>query len=545
MENKSLQTYPVRYKYLLLTAAIAIFVSFFRLGSFTLFDVDEAVFAEATKEMVQSGDWITPTYNGENRYDKPVLLYWLMAVSYKVFGINEFAARFPSALAGLLLCFSIFFVVRELYDDKRALCASVPLGLSLYFVAYSHAAVTDMVLTLFISVSLFSFYLSLRKSRQYIYSFYLFSALAFLTKGLIGIVFPFGIAFLYLLITGRLKEMKNRKHIGGIILFAVVSFPWYIAQYLINGQEFIRQFIIKHHFMRYAGVISGHRGPFYYYIPAIIIGLFPWIAYLPFGIGEIFRGTESLKGWKSLDKNGDNHGLFFLIWLGSIFLFFSLSTTKLPNYILPAIPAASILISNGMCMQRESSVKRRLLRILNKRENYANVFIAVLSAVAGVGFFISGKFLSEKGISDINWTFGVGFIMLVMSLIGLYGIRKDETYSGAVSIVMACLIALLLIKTMPVANKYMQGTLHTYSLYAKKTLNGDELIIAYRLNNPSIVFYSGHKIINARGPDTLSLAAGNKDARIAIIKTKDIGLMENLGFHLLEKDEKYAIFERD
>ena len=495
MENKTIKTNSYSYKYLLLAAAFALFVSFFRLGSITLFDVDEAVFAEATKEMVQSGDWITPTYNGENRYDKPILFYWLMAASYKVFGINEFAARFPSALSGMLLCFSLFFFVRQLYDYRKAFYASVSFVLSLYYLAYSHAAVTDMVLTLFISLSLFSFYLSLKKNRRYIYGLYLFSALAFLTKGLIGIVFPFGIAFIYLLITGGLKEMKRGIHIGGIVLFSVVSFPWYIAQYLINGQEFIQQFIIKHHFMRYAGVISGHRGPLYYYIPVIIAGLFPWIVFLPSGVGEIFTKTKSLKDLRSLDKEGDNHGLFFLIWLGIIFVFFSFSTTKLPNYILPAIPAASILISNGMYMQRESSMKRKFPGILNMRERYANIFIVLVSALAGVAFLLSGKYLSENGISDINWTFGAAFLMFSLSVVGLYGMRKNNNNYGFISIVMVCFLALLLLKALPVANQYLQGTLYKYSLYAKNRLHDDERIIAYRMNNPSIVFYSDHKII--------------------------------------------------
>jgi 4-amino-4-deoxy-L-arabinose transferase-like glycosyltransferase len=105
-------------KYLFLIILIAVFISFFRLGSVTLFDVDEAVFAQATKEMIENADWITPTYNGENRYDKPILFYWLMAASYKVFGINEFAARFPSALSGVLLVLSVFLFVGHFRDDK-------------------------------------------------------------------------------------------------------------------------------------------------------------------------------------------------------------------------------------------------------------------------------------------------------------------------------------------------------------------------------------------------------------------------------------------
>src|SRR5512135_506942 len=184
--------------------AAALFLSLFRLGAPKLFDVDEAVFSEATREMVISQDWITPTYNGENRYDKPILFYWLMAASYKTFGINEFSARFPSALSAFFLCLALFLFVRHFRGPHEASLAAIAFALSLYFVAYSHAAVTDMALTLFIALSLMSFYLSVAGERTsktslwYTYGFYLFSALAFLTKGLIGILFPFGIAASFL-----------------------------------------------------------------------------------------------------------------------------------------------------------------------------------------------------------------------------------------------------------------------------------------------------------------------------------------------------------
>lgn len=244
-------------KYLIIF--IALFLALFRLSSVTLFDVDEAVFAEATKEMLQSGNWITPTYNDEPRYDKPILFYWLMAISYKIFGINEFSARFPSALAGFILCLSIFIFLNTLNRKREALYAVLCFTFSLYYLVYTHAAVTDMTLTLFISLSLFSFYLAIYKAQKYIYGFYIFSALAFLTKGLIGIVFPFSIAGIYMIFMERLKGIRRIFNFKAFIVFLLISLPWYVAQIAVNGKEFIQQFFIKHHFMRYTEVISGHK----------------------------------------------------------------------------------------------------------------------------------------------------------------------------------------------------------------------------------------------------------------------------------------------
>ncbi|NCO67282.1 MAG: hypothetical protein COY75_03490 [Nitrospirae bacterium CG_4_10_14_0_8_um_filter_41_23] len=499
--------------------AITIFVSFFRLGSVTLFDVDEAVFAEAAKEMVESGNWITPTYNGENRYDKPILFYWLIAASYKVFGINEFAARFPSAIASLLLVLLVFFFVRHFRGEKDAFYAAISLVLSIYFLAYSRAAVTDMAMTLFITISIFSFFLSLNKKRYYIYGFYLFSALACLTKGLVGIVFPFSIAVIYVLTAEGLSGIKKVFSLKGIILFMIVAAPWYIAEYIINGEDFIQQFFIKHHFKRYTGVISGHKGPVYYFIPVLIIGLFPWIAFLPAGIRNVFKEKDRLNS-------------FAFIWLASIFIFFSLSTTKLPNYLLPAIPAASILIASGMTAQNK------------KWRQYSNLFMAIISVLIGIIFLISKRYLSKIGIPDTDWTLLITAIMTVIAILSFYSIFAKKELYGFISVLVVAFLFLFIAKGLPIANQYLQGTLYKYSLYAKERLHDDEKIITYRINNPSIVFYSEHKIINVRDKDELITFMKNSKHAIAITKTKDVEVLKKLGFNLLEKDEKYAIFER-
>lgn len=505
---------------------LTVFLSFFNLGSFTLFDVDEAVFSTATKEMIESGDWITPTYNGENRYDKPILFYWLMAASYKIFGINEFGARFPSALASAILIISTFLFVRYVRDDNHALYAAIASLLSIYFLAYSHAAVTDMSLTLFISLSLFSFYLwidgetkSRTKNNMYHYGFYLFSALAFLTKGLIGIVFPFGIALVYMIVIYGWKGFKRVLSLKGLILFVLISLPWFIAQLSINGQEFVDQFFIKHHFQRYTGVISGHKGPFYYFIPVLIIGLFPWVAFLPAGI----RNT-----W----KERDNFQIFALIWFALIFVFFSFSTTKLPNYILPALPAISILISSGMTVQD------------TRWHSVSNIFLATVSLILGIAFFIARGYALDFGIFAVNWLLILSIISIAMAIVCVYTIFIKKQLHLILSTLMVLFLSVLLIKAVPAASHHLQGTLHKYSLYAKENLGADGRLIVYDLNNPSIIFYSDRKAIIAQNQDKLTASLKNGLPAIVITKTKNADFIKNFGFTLLEHDKQYALFER-
>lgn len=538
-------------KFLFPVVAVALFISFFRLGSVTLFDVDEAVFAEATKEMVESGDWITPTYNGENRYDKPILFYWLMAISYKTFGISEFSTRFPSALSALIVSLALFFFVRHFLGKKKAFYATIPLLLSPYFLVYSHAAVTDMALTLFITISLFSFYLStackgappgrnfsFRKENVYIYGFYIFSALAFLTKGLIGILFPFGIAIIFLLSTEGLNGIKRAFNTKGIIFFLILSMPWYVSQLFINGQEFVQQFFIKHHFMRYTGIISGHKGPIYYYIPALLIGSLPWIGFLPGGIRSALKGREQNSslvtcaasgGSAEADRSSVN--LFALIWFAFIFIFFSLSATKLPNYILPAAPAVSILISSGMTER-------------DKLARYANAFIAVIVALTGIAFLISKKYLLRFGFYNTDWILAIAAVLFITAIMILYAALTKKTLYGVLSILMLVFLSLLSIKAVPMVNQYLQGTLYRYSVYAKNRLHDGEKIITFGINNPSILFYSGHKLMTTGNQNELMPLLQQGKRLLVISKAKEIEILNKLGFNVLEEDGRYAILEK-
>jgi len=509
-------------RFLFIAIIISISVSFFRLGSVKLFDVDEAVFAEATKEMIANNNWITPTYNGVNRYDKPILIYWLMAASYKFFGINEFGARFPSAITSCILALSIFLFSKYFQDEKYALCAAISFVLSLYYLVYSHSSVTDMTLTLFISLSLFSFYVSREHEGKplYIYGFYLFSALAFLTKGLIGIAFPFGIAITYMFLTDRWRGIKKVFNLKGMILFFVVSAPWYISQYAVNGQEFIDQFFIKHHFKRYLGVISGHKGPFYYYIPALIAGLFPWSMFLPAGL-------------RNAIKTKDRFFLFALVWFVFIFAFFSFSTTKLPNYLLPAVPAACLLIASGMT------------KYSKRWWQFSNTASAVISFSIGIALLISRSYLFTYGISDLNWIFVPASITIAMGILFLYSSYAGKSFYFVMSALMIAFLLMLSIKAVPIAGDYLQGSLYRYSLYAKTKLHEDQKIIAYGINNPSIVFYSDRKIINAGNKDDVKATLmKNGEYSIAITKTRKIEDLKDLGFKVIESDEKYALLEK-
>jgi 4-amino-4-deoxy-L-arabinose transferase-like glycosyltransferase len=523
--------------YLPLLFAIVLLVSFYRLNSVTLFDVDEAVFSQATKEMVLSGNWITPTYDGINRYDKPILFYWLMAASYRIFGINELGARFPSAVAGFALALALFFFVKRVAGERTAFHSALAFTLSIYFFVYSHAAVTDMVLALFITLSLFSFFISSlewerpKTGKKYMYGFYVFSALAFLTKGLIGIVFPFGIAMIYLFVTEKTRGVKKVFDAGGAVLFVVVSAPWYAAEFAANGKEFLLQFFVKHHFERYMDVISGHRGPVYFYVPVLLVGLLPWIAFLPAGIRNTFRDLRRREGDSNKQQEENRMGLFAFIWFALILLFFSFSTTKLPNYILSAVPAAVILISSGM--KKQDAGWRKI----------SQGIAAVLSLAAGIAFIVAKKYLVQAGITDAGWTTGAAAILFGIATLSLYSYMKKPLHLYVAGLMLVFLL-LLSVRALPAMSNYLQAPLHRFSMYAGEKLGSGERIIAYQANNPSIVFYSGHKVINAGGPEELASLLEKGEGKMVIAKTKNPEALEKLGLALVDKGGGYALLEK-
>lgn len=512
---------------------LVVFLSFYKLGSFTLFDVDEAVFAQATKEMIESNDWITPTYNGENRYDKPILYYWLMGVSYKIFGINEFGARFISAFSGIILCVSLLFFVRKFSDTKTGLYSSLSMAFSPFYFLYSHAAVTDMTLTLFITLSLFSFFLSLKMSFKYIYGFYFFSALAFLTKGLIGVLFPFGIALVYLLISRQFNKIKIMFSFGGFFVFIVIALPWYIIEYKINGYEFIEQFFIKHHFKRYADVISGHKGVFYYYIPVIFAGLFPWITFLPAGFNGLTKYIKDSSAFKNSGKK-DNHDirLFAMIWCLFILLFFTFSTTKLPNYVLPAIPAICLLIGYGISNDNT---------ILKK---YINLTAGIISLILAVSCFFLKGYIENMMLLNAQWIIIIGFLMLFYSFLSFYSFIYSKTFFEAKLLLIFIVSLFFLNNTAPVFNQYLQGMLYRFSIYAKENFKNNEKIILYNTSNPSIVFYSGMKVIHETRLAGLNTLQNKYKCIYVIAKTRSIKNLLNSGYTILEKDSNYAIFKK-
>ncbi|MEN6413619.1 MAG: glycosyltransferase family 39 protein [Veillonellales bacterium] len=303
-------------------------VMFLNLGGIPLLDPDEPVYAETAKEMIAYNDFISPRIYGEYWYDKPPMYYWLVAAAYKIGGISEFTSRFPSALLAVFCTAAVYLSAARLFNQRTAVASGLILATSIEFFYLGKAAVTDITLTFFLTAALLAFI-----EKRY-YWFYIFAGLATVTKGPVGLLFPGGIVFFYLLATGKWFLLKNMKIPIGILLAALVGLPWYYAMYRLHGGVFIDTFLGFHNITRFTSPEHPELVLWYFYIPVLLLGFFPWTAVMAQAV------------WTSLIKSSkrDFQILCFLnTWLIFIFLFFTISQTKLVSYILPMYPPLAIV----------------------------------------------------------------------------------------------------------------------------------------------------------------------------------------------------------
>ncbi|MBI5235722.1 MAG: glycosyltransferase family 39 protein [Deltaproteobacteria bacterium] len=457
---------------------LTISLSFFKSGGLILFDVDEAVFSEASREMLETGDYITPTYNYEPRYDKPILIYWLMSASYKLLGVNEFSARAVSGVFGVLLVMMTFHFIKRVRGGLAAYLAAFALLVNIEFFVYSHSAVTDMTLTFFIAASIYSFFLAVKENNhRWFLAFWAAAGAAMLTKGVIGALFPLAIGFIFLAITKDLNRIRQVLRPGNIALFLVITVPWFAAEFHVNGWEWVNAFIMKHHVQRYSDVISSHSGPVYFYLGVLIVGFFPWVGLLPQGIVKAVK-----------ERSNHENALLLLsaIWFVFVLVFFSIARTKLPNYIFPLFPAGAILASMAVVdlIERPRFAKR-----------YGLYLSAGIAFIIGVALFVLPYMNVRMDVPLPSIVFsGLGLLFVLASLFLISACRSSSPLTGlagAAGATVAVIIVLRLMAAAPV-NAQLQKDLYVLSKRATRCGTSARLV-AYELNKPSIAFYAGKK----------------------------------------------------
>ena len=326
----------------LLLVGFSIFLFFYGLGSFGLIGADEPRYAQVAREMLARHDWITPTLGGKPWLEKPVLYYWQAMLSFSIFGVSDWAARVPSAIDATLMVLGVYLFLRRLrprFHLDGALMTAAAAGV----VGFARAAATDMPLAAMFALAMMAWYAWWETSdKVYLAGFYACLALATLAKGPVAPFLAVAIIVLFSVFAKDFTIILKTLWIPGMVLFVVIAAPWYLAVQVRNP-EFFRVFILEHNLARFGTNLYHHPQPFWFYIPVAALGLVPWIVF------TAASAVETIRGWWSertaLFESGDALSAFLIIWLAVPILFFSISQSKLPGYILPALPAGTVLVA--------------------------------------------------------------------------------------------------------------------------------------------------------------------------------------------------------
>lgn len=346
----------------LLLAGFCAFLFFYGAGQFGLIGADEPRYAQVAREMLERHDWITPTLGGHAWLEKPPLYYWQAMLAYSVLGVSDVSARVPAAIDATLLVIAVYLFFRRFRRGVEVDAALVTASCA-GVVGYARAASMDMALAAAFAIGMLTWW-AWRESgkRVYLALFYLCMALGMLAKGPVA---PFLAAVVIVLFAAAARELRlivRTLWLPGILLFCVIALPWYFAVQMRNPQ-FFREFILEHNLARFASDLYHHREPFWYYLPVTAVALAPWTVFV------IAAVVESVQVWwagrKSVASDPDfelQFCLFACCWLIAPVVFFSISQSKLPGYILPAVPAGAVLLAGYLWrhLEREETVSKGL-----------------------------------------------------------------------------------------------------------------------------------------------------------------------------------------
>ena len=547
----------IKYKDIFCILSLIVFCILFYfigLGDYRLIDIDETRYINIARKMLENKDYITPVLNFEPFLEKPPLYYWLCVISYKIFNsTNEFASRFPVAFLSSAGVFATYFFV--LFITKSRLFAYLSAGIlmsAFWYTLFSHIAILDLgfvVLTMCaIYFGISTLYVENETKKKILwYLGYLFIGLSVLQKGLIGIIIPSMVVFITFLIYKRAKEIFRPSYIiPGVIIFLLVTIPWHYLVYKANGEVWFREYIIKHHFARFIDSSMGikRKHGFFYYIPIVLGGLLPWSMFF---VSSVIKGIKNgVKENKfislSLDKRFDGIILFSIIYFVSVFVFFSISSTKLPTYILTVFPPVSI-ITGYLWYGYIKDIKY---------EKYIKISGVITLAL----FLLSGLFgIFYYGLGYINVGIILALSFFIIPLFGFYFLYKKKKLALWFAFLF---LSLSLCFTCPplfnFVTSFGQDEIEEYAKIAAGENRENEFIL-YDCSKKYSVLNSYNKkpvhLINGQSKEhkkyfknTVNSAVKNKEVIYLITKNKKKYSKNDLKlFTLYKKGEKYTFYK--
>nr|BAL56404.1 hypothetical conserved protein [uncultured Planctomycetota bacterium] len=501
------------------------------LGAHSLWDVDEARNAECAREMWEAGDWIVPTFNYELRTDKPILPYWLMMVSFEMFGVSEWAARWPSAVAGIVTCVLSWWLAASMFGRETALLAGLLLPGAVLFNVLSHAVTPDALLMLWTTAALLSAWRGGQNGQAcWLGWFGAWTGLAVLTKGVVGILLPMTAVGWFLIWERRLRVLASRWLVWGVGILLGVVLPWYVAVGVATKGEWLRGFFGRHHYERFTTPLEGHSGGLWYHPVMLLVGFAPWSVWLAPVVWCVARmwwerrramqtarssavasppSGESEPGMPAAMPDWPNRqplqpaetsALRFLIcWCGTWLIFFSVARTKLPNYVAPIYPALAILTAWWMVSWRAGR-----MQVARWVMGTGMAVWAFVGAGVSLGLmFASGTLplpvLQGHTVPGLAWLVWLGVIPIVGAVGAAYAWRKDKRLGVLVSLVSSGLVFVALGAAIGPVLVHPAKVAHRLGQTIRQSQTEPEIRVAcYGWFQPSIVFYVQRPVANLR-----------------------------------------------
>jgi Dolichyl-phosphate-mannose-protein mannosyltransferase/Aminoarabinose transferase C-terminal domain len=500
-----------------IAAALAALVSFFHLWSYGLWEPDEARYAEIAREMVTSGNYLIPHLNYVIYIEKPPLLYWLTALSYHVFGINEFAARFFGAVFAVLgVAATSYFALRS-FGRRHALLAGAILATMPIYAVLGQVLTTDMILAALMTIASFALFMHWREGGIWCWLAYLAMALGILTKGPVAAILPVGAMLAFLVWQGELRGAIGRFHaISGAIAVLAIAAPWFIYA-IIRVPGYFDFYFVGEYLKRVFQPSYSHGEPIWYYVPVLAGGLLPWSAMVP------------LMTWRAMAPNPARR--YCLVLAIVVVGAFSLASAKLIPYILPALPPIAILIADGIisCAWPETTADREDARRAGLRPpdtrilGESGVLLGLLGAGTVVAAIMAAHFRTPYPYYMRPALYAIGAILLVGGAAASAAFLTRRTGAGLAAVVLAIAAAL-------VAGSWARieaEPLRSYATLARtiEARAPDATIICYHRYVQSLPFYTRRRVILVGAKTELAFGARHAPDRGEWFFKKDADLM--------------------
>lgn len=452
------------------------------IGSYHLIIPDEGRYVEIAREMVASNNFITPYLNGTAFLDKPILYYWCESALIKTFGLHEWSVRLLPAFFGLLGCLLIYCAGHKLYTRRTGWLAALVLMTSFLYFLSAHYADMDLMVAVLLSGAFWCFIVAMKTASRWrhicFFAAYIFAALAFLTKGLMGIVFPGMVIFLWIVCVWRWRTLLQMHLISGLILFVAIVTPWFILVQKENP-EFLNYFFIVQQFSRYVTSGFNMHQPVYYYAVVVLIGLLPWTLFL-------FQSARYLVQVIKKQKRAADVEIFLAIWVVAIFVFFSIPQSKIVGYILPIFPPLALIV--GIYLERHWQYLPQSLNL-----KIVSFILLGLGIAFSLSLLVFARMPSLTDSVSMFYLSGLALIIICGSTISVFfSFYKKQFIAAFLAILLTAMCAE--VTAIASASSLKLSSTKPLAMYIKENLPADALVVSYHSYYQDLPVYLQHKV---------------------------------------------------